>query len=179
MCDLSAGRGFQCKDQLGGIKEILWCKHSDIDFDAIASGAVTDITSTTTLYRWVVNRNSGSFNQPVQSNVENGSVFFTQELNAQIHKMTATINAEQANAMRNRLCIIVRDSNDNFHVMGYKNGAEASGGGINTGQATGDLSGYVLAFNAEEKDPAPFAPNLSDATVVSGLTGTLTIDPAY
>ena len=178
-CVLTKGRDFECKSEIGGIKEILWCPLSSVQFDAISGGAITDITSTTTFYRWPINRNSGSFNQTPQSSTENGSLFFLQELVGQIHKMTAIDNEEMYLAMQQRLCIIVRDNNDNWHVMGIDRGAEASGGGINTGQATGDLSGYIVQFNAEEKRPAPFGVDLSDSAVVAALTGTVTIDPPY
>jgi hypothetical protein len=63
--------------------------------------------------------------------------------------------------------------------MGLKRSAEATGGNIGTGAATGDLNGYNLVFTAEEVAPCPFAPNLADSTVVSGLTGAVTINPPY
>jgi len=178
-CDLNSGRAFPCKDAIGGIKEVLWCKLDDVTYSAISAGAVADITSTTTFYRWELTKNSGSLAQNVQSSIENGTVYYEQVLTIQTPKLEAAITDELTEVLKNRLSIIVRDNNDNFHIVGYSTGAEVTGGNFGTGTAKGDLNGYNIVFTAEEKVPAPFAPDLSDSTVVSGLSGTVSIDPAY
>ena len=178
-CDLAAGRSLPCKDGLGGIKEVLWCVLDDVTYGAISAGAVADITSTTTFYRWVLTRNSGSLQQNIVSSIENGTVYYEQVLTIQTPVLDAAVSAELANVNKNRLSIVVRDVNDNYHIMGYDCGAEVTGGTIGTGTAKGDLNGYNITFTAEEKLPAPFAPDLSDSTVVTGLSGTVTITPSY
>lgn len=178
-CDLTTGQLIPCREVAGGIKEILICKHSDIAFDTPVSGAVTDITTSTTLYRWELTKNTGSLVQTPSGSVENGTLYFEQVLTAVIPKLSASINAEIHNVLKNRLCVIVKDVNDNYHVMGLKHGVEATGGSIGTGTARADLYGYNLTFTGEELEPAPFAPDLSDSTVVSGLSGTVTISPEY
>lgn len=178
-CDLTSGRAKPCKDGIGGVKEILLCAFDDVTYGAVSAGAIADITSDTTFYRWAVTKNSASLAQNVQSSVENGTIFFEQVLTVNMAKQEASVTAELTNVLRNCLSIIVRDNNDNWHVMGLKRSAEATGGNIGTGAASGDLNGYNLVFTAEEIAPCPFGPNLSDATVVSALTGTVTISPAY
>ena len=178
-CDISAGRAYPCKDAIGGIKEVLLCAYDDVVFGAVSSGAIADITSDTTFYRFVSAKNAGSLAQNIQSSVENGTVYFEQVVTWQMPKLEAVVNANLLNVLRNRLIIIVRDNNDNFHIVGYARGAEVTGGNFGTGQATGDLSGYNLVFTAEEAAPAYFAPDLSNATVVAALTGTVTISPTY
>lgn len=174
MCDLTTGRLFPCKDAIGGIKEVLWCALDDVTYAAIASGAVADITSTTTFYRWELSKNSGSFQQNVQSSVENGTIYYEQVLTIQTPKLSALDSEELAKVLQNRLSIIVRDNNDNFHIMGYSTGAEVTGGNFGTGTAKGDLNGYNIVFTAEEKLPAPFAPNMETAA-----PATTTVSPAY
>lgn len=178
-CDLTQGRAFPCKDTIGGIKEVYWCVFGDLETDAITAGEISDLTSTTTLYRFVATTNSGSFNQTPTTSMENGTVYYQQDLTFNLHALTADMTAELANAMKNRLTIIIRDQNDNFHLMGFENGAEANGGAINTGTAKGDLNGYTVTFMAEEKQPAPFTPDLSDRTAgtVNNVTGTITVSP--
>jgi len=184
-CDINNGRAYPCKDAIGGIKEVLWVKHSSIDYGDITAGAVSDVDTAPTsggtivLYRWELSKNSGSFQQNVQSSIENGTVYYEQVLTIQTPKLSAIDNAELAEVLKNRLSIIVRDTNDNFHVMGYAQGAEVTGGNFGTGTAKGDLNGYNLVFTAEEKVPAPFGPDLTNATVVTGFTATTTISPEY
>lgn len=178
-CDISAGRAYPCKDAIGGIKEILLCAYDDIVFGAVSAGAIADITSDTTLYRFEGAKNSGSLVQNIQSSVENGTIYFEQVVTIQFPKLEAAVNANLLNVLRNRLIVIVRDNNNNFHIVGYSRGAEATGGTFGTGTATGDLSGYNIVFSAEEAAPAYFAPDLSNSTVVAALTGTVTISPTY
>jgi hypothetical protein len=68
-CDISAGRAYPCKDAIGGIKEVLLCAYDDIVFGAVSSGAIADITSNTTLYRFVSAKNAGSLAQNIQSHL--------------------------------------------------------------------------------------------------------------
>jgi hypothetical protein len=184
-CDIQNGRAYPCKDAIGGIKEVLWVKHSSVDYGAIAAGAVSDVDTapstggSITFYRWELSKNSGSFQQNVQSSVENGTVYYEQVLTIQTPKLSAADNAELAEVLKNRLSIVVRDNNDNYHVMGYATGAEVTGGNFGTGTAKGDLNGYNLVFTAEEKVPAPFGPDFTDSTVVGAFTATTTISPGY
>ena len=173
-CDLAAGRILPCKNGIGGIKEVLWCKLSEVTYAAISAGAVADITSTTIFFRWQLTKNSGSFQQNIQSSIENGTVYYEQVLTIQTPVLDAAISAELDSVIGNRLSIIVRDVNDNFHIMGYAMGAEVTGGNFGTGTAKGDLNGYNLVFTAEEIQPAPFAPNMETAT-----PATVTITPSY
>jgi len=178
-CDLGAGRAQPCKDAIGGIQEILLCVHDDVTYGAVAAGAISDITSTTLFFRYAINRNSGVLAQNVESSIENGTIYFNQELTVTMAKLVAADSAELHEVLKNRLSVIARDNNDNFHVLGLAGGVEVSAGNFGTGQAKGDLNGYSITFNGEEKAPAPFTIDLSDATAVSGLTGTVTISPAY
>jgi hypothetical protein len=178
-CDLAAGRAYPCKDAIGGIRDVVWIAHSDAKFGNAAAGQVTDTTATMDMFRWELSKNSGSFQQEVTSSVENGTVYFTQTLTIQTPKLSAADSAELRDVLKNRLSIIVRDNNDNFHIMGYMFGAEVTGGNFGTGTAKGDLNGYNLVFTAEEFQPAPFFINLADSTARGALTGAITIDPDY
>jgi hypothetical protein len=178
-CDLAAGRAFPCKDAIGGIKEVLWCKEGSMIYDPISGGAVSDIDGTATLFRWAITKNSGSFQQEITSSVENGTIFFTQTLTIQTPKLEALVSEELYAVLQSRLQVIVRDNNDNFHIMGYSRGVEVTGGNFGTGTAPGDLNGYNIVFTAEEPAPAPFTIDWSNATAVGGLTGNFTVSPAY
>ena len=178
-CDYTIGLPFPCKDAIGGIKDICWIALGDAKWGAIAAGAVADTTAAMTMFRFELTKNSGSFQQEISSSIENGTVYFTQTLTIQTPVMTAAITAELHNVMKNRMAIVVRDNNDNFHIMGYSCGAEVSGGNLGTGTAKGDLSGYNLVFTAEEKVPAPFFIDMTDSTARGALTGAITLTPDY
>ena len=83
--------------------------------------------------------------------------------------LVAADNVEVADLLKNRLCVIVQDNNDNYFVMGHTTGAEATGGTVGTGTAKGDLNGYQIQLTAEEVIPAPFvASDDSNITFTAG-----------
>jgi len=173
-CDLAQGRAFPCKDAIGGIVEVLFSAYGTTTYSAITTGATSITADPITLFRYELTRNSGSFQQTVTSSVENGTVFYEQVLTIQFPKLEAAVNDELKDLLKNRLAITVRDTNDNFHVMGYEFGAEVTGGTIGTGTAKGDVNGYNLVFTAQEKVPAPFNDNL-----ITAKPAPVTISPAY
>ena len=67
--------------------------------------------------------------------------------------------------------VVVEDNNGNKFLMGLDYGAEVNGGTIVTGAAMGDMSGYTLTLNAQEKIPANFvdATITADASTISDI----------
>lgn len=153
-----SGRGFPCKDAIGGVRKF-WTGFFDEDGSKWAAsptaGALSGAAEAITFYGFELSRNNASFTQTINASVENGSVFYEQVLEVTIPKMEAGVSAEIADLMKVRLFIIVETMNGEKLLMGYKNGVEATGGTIVTGAAMGDLHGYTLTFTAREKVPAP------------------------
>jgi len=158
-CNITiSGRGFPCKDAIGGVRKF-WTAFFDEDGSKWAAsptaGALSGAAEAITFYGFELSRNNASFTQTINASVENGSVFYEQVLEVTIPKMEAGVNAEIADLMKVRLFIIVETMNGEKLLMGYKNGVEATGGTIVTGAAMGDLHGYTLTFTSREKVPAP------------------------
>lgn len=156
ICDLAAGRAFPCKDAIGGIKDVYFIALGDASFGDNNAGTVSNIGAAMTMYRYELLKNTGSFVQTISDTMANGGLFYTQVLTIQFPKLDAFTNDELNDLLKNRLAIVIRDSNNNTHIMGYNDGAEATGGSLNTGAAKGDMQGYELIFTAEEAQPAPF-----------------------
>ena len=162
------GRAFPCKDKIGGIKRV-WIKAFDADdWGSITSGVIA-AASAITVFGFELTKNSGSFQQTVTASVENGTVFYSQVLELSMPNLVAADNVEIADLLKNRLCVIVQDNNDNYFLMGHTTGAEATGGTVGTGTAKGDLNGYQIQLTAEEVIPAPFvASDDSNITFTAG-----------
>jgi len=162
------GRAFPCKDKIGGIKRV-WIKQFDAsDWGSITAGVIA-AASAITVFGFELTKNSGSFQQTVTASVENGTVFYSQVLELSMPNLVAADNVEIADLLKNRLCVIVQDNNDNYFVMGHTTGAEATGGTVGTGTAKGDLNGYQIQLTAEEVIPAPFvASDDSNITFTAG-----------
>lgn len=163
------GRAFPCKDKIGGIKRV-WIKQFDAsDWGSITAGVIA-AASAITVFGFELTKNSGSFQQTVTASVENGTVFYSQVLELSMPNLVAADNVEIADLLKNRLCVIVQDNNDNYFLMGHTTGAEATGGTVGTGTAKGDLNGYQIQLTAEEVIPAPFV--ASDDSNITFTAGT-------
>ena len=163
-----SGRSFPCKDKIGGIKRV-WIKAFDADDWGSITAGVIAAASAITVYGFELTKNSGSFQQTVTASVENGTVFYSQVLELSMPNLVAADNVEIADLLKNRLCVIVQDNNDNYFLMGHTTGAEATGGTVGTGTAKGDLNGYQIQLTAEEVIPAPFvASDDSNITFTAG-----------
>jgi len=164
-CDLTlTGRGVGCKDALGGIKRIYVTEFNPDEFswDAIASTGIVDgltvISPVTevTFKTYDMTRGSGSLTQTITSDLVAGTVFFDQVCSVTFNKAEASDIIEIQNLVKGRVSVLVQDNNDNWFIMGLKNGVEVSGGTAQTGQAAGDQNGFTLEFSAQEASPAPF-----------------------
>ena len=174
-CALTKGRNEPCKDVVGGITAVYFA-----DFDTL--GAITYDTTigetdviesfagTPTWFKFEVKGNS-SFEQTITSSRENGTTFYDQTLNLTFKKMSKQTHNELKLISYARPHVVVEDNNGNKFLMGLEYGAEVNGGTIVTGAAMGDLSGYTLTMNAQEKIPANFvdATITADASVINDI----------
>lgn len=159
------GRAFPCKDKIGGIKRV-WIKQFDAaDWGTVANGAISDAAAAITVFGFELTKNSGSFQQTITSSIENGTVFYSQVVELTMPNIVAADNEEIADLLKNRLCVIVQDNNDNYIIMGHTTGAEATGGIVGTGTAKGDLNGYQIQLTAEEAIPAPHLTTLTGGNI--------------
>ncbi len=163
------GRGVPCKDAIGGVRRF-WVKQFEEDgsnWGAVSSGALTGAAEAITLYAFQISKNTASFVQTINATMETGTVFYSQVLEVTIPVMEAGVNAEIADLVKSRLCVVVETMNGEKLVMGLLNGVEVTGGTITTGTAAGDLHGYTLTFSAEEKAPAPVLTGTTNITYTS------------
>ena len=175
-CTLTlAGRGVGCKDALGGIKRIYVSEWTDGFWDDEASGTVPDAAAAETFYTYDMTRGSGSLNQTITSDLAAGTVYFDQVCSVTFNKVAASDIGEIANLVKGRMAVLVQDNNDNWFVMGHKNGVEVTGGTAQTGTAAGDQNGFTLEFSAQEVAPAPFLALTAGAP--SGTNITITAAP--
>jgi hypothetical protein len=162
-CSLTlTGRSRPCRNALGGVKKV-WMATSvhtgDGFWDAIDSaGECPDTAAASTFNDFLSPKNTSSFTQTVNASIENGTVFYSQQLTLVLNNMAPADIAILENLGKGRVAIVVQDNNDNYFVMGHTNGCFLTGGTAATGTAMGDLNGYSLEFTAEEVDAAPLMP---------------------
>jgi hypothetical protein len=151
-CELSIGMTLDCKDGLGGIKKIVLVDKTEVtSFTLDASEVVTAINGPASgdLYTYELPTQTGSFEETINFNRDNGTVFYTQTVNVMLQKLSSAKRLELQNVAQARVIVFVEDTNGNWWAVGYEYGADLSTGTAATGTVLGDMNGYTLAFTHE------------------------------
>jgi|TARA_R110002073_G_scaffold117144_2_gene255610 hypothetical protein len=171
-CNITAARGIDCRDAIGGLKAIFFC--SSYCSDILASATVTadsytietagfaawDIVDTTvTVFKYDLVTDLSSFKSGVEADKGTGSVMWNQTLDVVLHKVVAADLYQLGLISKNRAQIFVQDSNDNVYLMGITDGCYLTGGdSIATGAGRSDMNGLTLSFTAKEQAPLYILP---------------------
>lgn len=166
-CALTQGYSLDCRDSLGGLKEIYIIEHANVTAITEASGVVTALTKASgkRFWKYEIAKQVASLTETLTGSEENGTVFYAQALNTIINKMQASIRNEIKLLAKNKLLIIAVDKNDASWMVGRNGGAFLNTGSGTTGVAMGDRNGYTLDFSASEAEPMPTV----QTSVVSAL----------
>jgi len=170
-CNLTAGIALSCRDNVGGIATAYIT-----DFDNIASitqnsgDTITTISGSGTFYEFQLIRTSSQFTETVNASLENGTVFYTQELVTYFAKLSQDKrNILKTLAQSPRLAVVFVDNNGTYFLAGQTYGMFVSAGTSVTGKALGDANGYNITFQALEQNPMS-ALSGSLSSVATGIT---------
>lgn len=156
-CALTQGYSFDCKDNIGGLRSVWFINWNDVTAVTEASGVVSAITKSAgkVFYKYQLVRNTASFTENIQGNIENGTVLFDQQLVIVLNKMQANMRNEILLLSRNNMMAVVEDQNGRYWLAGRKNGLDLLTGSSSTGTAQTDRNGYTLTFSGGEQELAP------------------------
>lgn len=157
-CSLINSIPFACRDSVGGIKEIkvkAFPGIADISsYFTASSGVVTIATGALTLwYQYYVEKETASFTDTANNNIQNGTSFMSSELKFVFNKLSATIRNEFNVLRQTPVLLAFRDMNDAYWLMGMDNGADMTAGSLMTGAARGDRSGADITFASKDANP--------------------------
>lgn len=164
-CELTTGFTLDCKDAVGGVKKIFLADWNVVNTTTVTiDGTTNNVTALPDedFYEYVLPTQTASFEETINFNRDNGTVFYTQTVNVMLHKLSSAKRLELQNVAKARVAVFVVDSNDNVWAVGLENGADLSTSTAATGTALGDANGYTLAFTHE----APTRAYLSEVTPV-------------
>jgi len=152
-CELTIGFNLECKDAIGGIKQIVlteWNSSVDFVFDG-ATEVVEEIVgvSDNELFTYQLPTQTGSFEETINFNRDAGTIFYTQTVNVMLNKLSAPKRLELQGVATTRVIVFVNDTNDNWWAVGYEYGADLSTATAGTGALLGDMNGFTLAFTHE------------------------------
>jgi len=162
-CNLSAGRNEVCKDSIGGLQGVYFLNFTTGSFTKNGSGEVTAFPSGSTVYYYSL-KGTSAYTETVNTSRENGTTFFTQELTLNLKKLTNEMTTQLKLMAYGRPQIVVHTMNGDALLVGEVEGADLTAGTIQTGAAMGDLYGYSVTMQGQEKLPAAF---ISGSTIAN------------
>ena len=164
-----SGIARECSPNMGGIKAVYMANFEDVATVTITSDEVSGITMAGTppkkFYAYYFNPNTSSFTTTMQTNRENGTLYFETVLSLVFPKQDATKRVEINALAQAGLMAIVQDSNDNYWLLGYNDPLLMTTGTAETGVNRADRNGYAL----ELTDAQNQMPYTVDDTIIAGL----------
>jgi hypothetical protein len=177
-CNLTIGRQEPCKDSVGGIAAVYFCNYTG-SFGANSAQSSTDallesLPAGLTVYEYDLKGNS-SYTETVNSSRDNGTTFFSQELVLNLKKLTNEMTTQLKLMAYGRPQIFIHTMAGDTLLVGQREGADVTGGTIQTGAALGDLYGYSVTFTGQEQFPAPFVSGSTYGNPFGSVTNPPTI----
>jgi hypothetical protein len=179
-CSLTLGRNEVCKESIGGLQGVYFINYVTGSFTetsaqtATPMGLLSGVPSGSILYYYEL-KGTSAYTETVNTSRENGTTFFSQELTLNLKKLTNEMTTQLKLMAYGRPQIIVWTNNGDAFLVGKKEGADMTGGTIQTGGALGDLYGYSLTFTGMEQFPAQFLSGSTATSALGGLTANYTI----
>jgi hypothetical protein len=155
-CALTAGYTLDCRDSMGGLKEIYLIELSGITSFAEASGVVTGITKASgkKFHKFEQLPQTAQATEEITGSDENGTIFYAQTIELFLNKMQASIRNQVKLLGQNRLVAVTVDRNGKAFMYGAVLGLALNSGSGTSGKAYGDRNGYGLTLTGAEREPA-------------------------
>lgn len=156
-CALTQGYTLDCRDSLGGITEVYFMAFQDISSTTEASGVITALTKVAgkRFYKYELTKGTSVMTENVNSNVQNGTLYFTPELTIILNKLQANTRNEILLLAKNLLVAVAKDNNGKYWYLGKTRGIDLTAGSATSGTAEADRSGYTLTFAGAEPSLSP------------------------
>jgi hypothetical protein len=166
-CILTTGFSHDCKDAVGGVKNIYLVEYEALSAYTVTGGEVTALTLNggKAFFKYELPKDTASFTNTITTSVGEGTTFNSTELNVKLRKLSTAKRNEVKLLSVARLIAIVETNDGPFFAMGLQRGMDMTAGTAATGATLGDMSGYDLTFTAAEKDP----PAIVQSAVLTSL----------
>jgi hypothetical protein len=177
-CDITSGFSLSCRDSAGGVKNVYILSGSITTIAEESEGLISGITGSGEFFKFELPRNVGDWTETPTPSLENGTVFYQEDVNIALHKLASGLrNQVKVLAQNPSLSIVVETNNGidspytgRYFLLGRYRGMSLSAGSGATGTAFGDQNGYALTFSGQEPEPADEIKS-TDGTLLSALSG--------
>jgi hypothetical protein len=145
-----------CRDNVGGIKAAYVIAGCVTGVTENAAGEILTVGATGgTVYEFQVEKNTSNFIETITPSLENGTVFYQQDLTLVFFKLQQAIrNQLRLLAQNTNLKVFVETNDGSIFYLGEDFGMFLSAGTGESGTAFGDRNGYSITLQGLEKEPA-------------------------
>jgi len=167
-CALTQGYNLDCRDSIGGVKEVYFMELGNMSSYTEASGVVTAITKASgkKFYKYNLVKQTAMFEDTLTVSEENGTVYSEQKLSIILNKLQANTRNELQLLAQNLLVCVVADRNGKYFILGLINGLVISTAKAESGTKMGDRNGYTIEFAGAE----PSLAQEVSSGIIAGLT---------
>jgi hypothetical protein len=167
-CALTQGYNLDCRDSIGGVKEVYFMELGNMSSYTEASGVVTAITKASgkKFYKYNLVKQTAMFEDTLTVSEENGTVYSEQKLSIILNKLQANTRNELQLLAQNLLVCVVADRNGKYFILGLTNGLVISTAKAESGTKMGDRNGYTIEFAGAE----PSLAQEVSSGIIAGLT---------
>lgn len=163
-CDITVGRGRQCKG-LGGNSRLYLFNYVADPFTQVAGFATAINASLTTVYEYVLEGDGNPLTESMVGDRNAGTAVNTQTIVALIKKQDAATSLEFNLMIKNYPQAVVKDRNGVYHAIAITEGLDFTIEAT-TGSAHADFNGYTVTGVSMEGD---LSPKLNAATITAFL----------
>lgn len=169
-CLINSGYSLGCRDNTGGVLRVYIGNFTpNVEYGVDADDVIVGLTysgATVSYYTFEQEMETAEFNQTLTTSIENGTIFYDQQLTLMFHKNDADLRNQLLLLSQGNLSVIVVDQRNEAWLMGYQNGVRAISGAMNTGKAYGDMNGITITLQGKEPKPAYLIDDLDLFTIV-------------
>lgn len=150
--EITSGRIRQCKQQLGGLKSCYIASFVNVSRTQITYDGVS-LTQfpQTFIYKFDLVA-ADVFEQSMST--DDGGKFYEQNISITFNKISAFDNLQFQKLLKRDWFIVVQDRNNNYFLMGFRNGVSSDKIDVGTNQQ------YKISFTGQEEESAPFCDEL-------------------
>ena len=165
LCATLSGFELDCRDNVGGIEEVYIAAASgSIAFTSAPTDGTsvitnieldgTAVTSLADFSTYQVVKQTGTLTETGTFSEENGTAFYTSVASAVFNKVTGAKLQELFNlGITTLLCVLVKDNNGRYFMLGNDRGALVSNSTTDIGTAFGDRNGLTIEFTGIDQNP--------------------------
>ena len=153
-CAIVSGYTIDCRESVGGIDAVYFAEFGNVTI-LDASGIVTGITKVAgkKFYKFEIpTKSSAVASSNPTGSIENGTLFFEQTLDFPINKRDATTRNIITTLSKNKVVAVTLDKDGTYRMYGKQFGMYLAASTGTSGAAAADAQGYVLKFEASERE---------------------------